>query len=320
MDPYYEQKLIDEVQYLHSLWHQGPPSNPNPNRNPNHNSSIHVQQLNNGNTKRRPRPKNPNKNPQSDPILPKPSNFRSSKRQRMRLKSRTKMAQKKTPETQEQARFAATQVHQKALKAAQEFFAGDVDSDEEASGTSIGDGYEEYKFFFKLFIEDSELRVYYEKNHDVGDFCCLVCCGVGENVGMRFKHCAGLVQHSMEIGKVKKKRGHRAFGRVVCKVLGWDIDMFPSTNLLVRTSAKPECQEEELNNFGERSKGDGVANEIENNQKGVVAGVVYLKVDGLSWGNFFASNHSVRSENRLYMKLDMHRKITTLSCLLEKVY
>ncbi|KAL7249689.1 hypothetical protein ACSBR1_011803 [Camellia fascicularis] len=245
MDPYYEQRLIDEVQYLHSLWHQGPPSNPNPNPNPNHNSSIHVQRLNNGNAKRRPRPrrKNPNKNPpQSDPILLKPSNFRPSKRQRMRLKSRTKMAQKKIPETQEQARFAATQVHQKALKAAQEFFAGDVDSDEEASGTSIEDGYEEYKFFFKLFIEDSELRVYYEKNHDVGDFCCLVCCGVGENVGMRFKQCAGLVQHSMEMGKVKKKRGHRAFGRVVCKVLGWDIDMFPSTNLLVRTSAKPECQ------------------------------------------------------------------------------
>ncbi|XP_031377026.1 uncharacterized protein LOC116192581 isoform X2 [Punica granatum] len=30
MDPYYEQRLRDEVIYLHSLWHQGLPRNPNP--------------------------------------------------------------------------------------------------------------------------------------------------------------------------------------------------------------------------------------------------------------------------------------------------
>ncbi|KHG24014.1 Methylthioribose-1-phosphate isomerase [Gossypium arboreum] len=75
-------------------------------------------------------------------------------------------------------------------------------------------------------IED-QARGYYEENHEKGEFFCLVCGGIGENLGKKFQGCVGLVQHCMSISKTKCKTGHRAFGLVVCKVLGWDIDRLP---------------------------------------------------------------------------------------------
>ncbi|KVI02162.1 hypothetical protein Ccrd_019558 [Cynara cardunculus var. scolymus] len=45
----------------------------------------------------------------------------------------------------------------------------------------------------------------------------------------KFKDCIALVQHSISIAKTKKLRSHRAYGQVVCKVLGWDIDRLPSS-------------------------------------------------------------------------------------------
>ncbi|XP_050368014.1 uncharacterized protein LOC126786286 isoform X2 [Argentina anserina] len=38
---------------------------------------------------------------------------------------------------------------------------------------------------------------------------------------------AGLVQHAVTVSKTKKKRAHRAFGQVVCRVLGWDVKKMP---------------------------------------------------------------------------------------------
>ncbi|KAA8524004.1 hypothetical protein F0562_010565 [Nyssa sinensis] len=90
------------------------------------------------------------------------------------------------------------------------------------------DGCEECEFFFKVFMEDAELRGYHEKNYEGGDFCCLVCSGIGKKVGKRFKHCVALVQHSISMTNTKKKWAHRAYGQVICEVLGWDIRWLPT--------------------------------------------------------------------------------------------
>ncbi|ONK69034.1 uncharacterized protein A4U43_C05F18600 [Asparagus officinalis] len=61
----------------------------------------------------------------------------------------------------------------------------------------------------------------------MGEFCCLVCAAVGEKVGKRHVNCVGLVQHANTVTKTKWRGAHRDFGRVVCGVLGWDIDKLP---------------------------------------------------------------------------------------------
>lgn len=137
---------------------------------------------------------------------------------------------------EEQAKLSAFQLQQKILDACHEFFgksaASDGDEnddededdfmDEDRSGES-----EVFKFFLKVFTENNEFRSYYEKNYGGGEFCCLVCGGIGKKVWKRFKDCIGLLQHSTGLLKTRKKRAHRAFGQVVCKVLGWDIDRLP---------------------------------------------------------------------------------------------
>ncbi|PPS16644.1 hypothetical protein GOBAR_AA03935 [Gossypium barbadense] len=37
-------------------------------------------------------------------------------------------------------------------------------------------------FFIRIFVNNSELRGYYEENHEKGEFFCLVCGGIGENL------------------------------------------------------------------------------------------------------------------------------------------
>ncbi|KAF3667332.1 putative multiprotein-bridging factor 1b-like [Capsicum annuum] len=90
-------------------------------------------------------------------------------------------------------------------------------------------GFQDYDFFAKLFKEDDGLREYYEKNWESGGiFCCLVCCGVREKGWKRFKDCSSLVQHSISIAKTSKRRAHRAYCKVVCEVLGWDVNSLPT--------------------------------------------------------------------------------------------
>lgn len=158
---------------------------------------------------------------------------------------------------EERAGFAAIQMQYKAAEACREFFKKrfgsntDEDEDEDDNGDDEDDEMseegseenEEFRFFLKMFVEDSELRSHFEKNYETGDFCCLVCRGIGKKGWKRFKGCVGVVQHSITISKTKRKRAHRAFGQVVCKVLGWDIDRFPTIILkdepLGRSLAKP---------------------------------------------------------------------------------
>ncbi|XP_059662730.1 uncharacterized protein LOC132308618 isoform X2 [Cornus florida] len=254
MDPY-EQRLRDEVIYLHSLWHQGPPRNPNPNHNPNpnpspnpiaiHNPSSHqLQPINHTNFKRIGTTRFKKKPLESDPPpvsdvewpckLPAPTNP-EAKSAWPNLKPHPTVATPiRLPSAEEQVKFAANQVLQKGLKLTQEFFASHEDSDndndedmEDEDDVAYGDC-EEYSFFLKVFKEDDELRGYYEKNCENGDFGCLVCCGIGTKVGKRFKNCVALVQHSITIAKTKKRRAHRAYGQVICKVLGWDVHRLPT--------------------------------------------------------------------------------------------
>ncbi|CAL0303734.1 unnamed protein product [Lupinus luteus] len=126
----------------------------------------------------------------------------------------------------------------KALEACKEYLVGNAGSDcdndtanedeDESIDCSDPVECEELKFFLRLFTEDSDLRKYYENNYGEGDFCCLVCGGVGKKVGKRFKGCVSLVQHSIAVKRTKKMRAHRAYSQVICKVLGWDFDQLPA--------------------------------------------------------------------------------------------
>ncbi|CAH1431990.1 unnamed protein product [Lactuca virosa] len=74
----------------------------------------------------------------------------------------------------------------------------------------------EYDFFWKMFIDDEELKSYYVKHcGDGGEFSCLVCGTVKEKHLKRlkkFKECVALAHHSISIAKTKKIRSHKAYG------------------------------------------------------------------------------------------------------------
>ncbi|KAF5202777.1 Zinc finger protein [Thalictrum thalictroides] len=139
--------------------------------------------------------------------------------------------------SEDKEKVSAIQLQKKSVKACQEFFGRNCDSDDdgEEEEDDEEDGMEEdhdeeseEEFFLKVFKEDNELRNYYEKNFECGEFCCLVCGGIGEKVGKRFKNCVALIQHSNAISKTKRRNAHRAFGQAVCRVLGWNIERLPS--------------------------------------------------------------------------------------------
>lgn len=111
---------------------------------------------------------------------------------------------------------------------------GGDDGDDDVNDDDLEeDGCEEFEFFVGLFAKDADLRTYYEKNNEGGVFCCLVCGGMRKKVGKRFKDCVGLVQHSITISKTNKKRAHRAYGRIICRILGWDVNRLPMIVLKV---------------------------------------------------------------------------------------
>ncbi|KAK4439118.1 hypothetical protein Salat_0246600 [Sesamum alatum] len=250
MDPQYEQRLRDEVIYLHSLWHQGPPTAAAPASS----SAAVRHQLQPAKAtqfkkekKRRVKngkksTKKPNgavpeskSSPGAEWPCPTPPPDWATGWPSLEAKSDAKTLSL-SPE--EQSKLAAKHAHRHALKVVHEFFMGnnaddsdgiDSSSDEDDELMEEDDGREEYSFFFKVFKEDAELREYYEKNFAKGEFSCLVCGALGgKKTGKKFKGCVPLVQHSITIAKTKKRRAHRAFGQAVCKVLGWDIDQLPA--------------------------------------------------------------------------------------------
>nr|POE95264.1 hypothetical protein CFP56_05626 [Quercus suber] len=134
----------------------------------------------------------------------------------------------------------ASQMQYKALQPCREFLlARNEDEDKTSEDGNSEEDEEELRFFLKLFSEDRELRSYYEKCYESGDFYCLVCCGTGKTVWKKFKGCVGLLQHSTSILKTKRKHAHRAFAQVICKVLGWDLHRLPAR--LGSSSASHYC-------------------------------------------------------------------------------
>lgn len=131
------------------------------------------------------------------------------------------------PSAEEKFKAASLRVQQKVLKKCQGFFSSNDESDEEDDEEEDVGNSRAFEFFEGLFEKNGDLRGVYEKNWEKGEFCCLVCAAVGEKVGKRYVNCVGLVQHANTVTKTKRRGAHRDFGRVVCGVLGWDIDKLP---------------------------------------------------------------------------------------------
>ncbi|XP_076928546.1 uncharacterized protein LOC143592535 isoform X2 [Bidens hawaiensis] len=252
MDPYNEQQLRDEVLYLHSLYHHG-----HPNLNPTPPPPINLKPLNPTRfkkpkskppkfTQKKPKPGTfsgkewPVPPPQPDPVL------NQSGWPELKLKPKPKPSpQVLVLSPQELVNRNWNHVQQRALDSVKSFYSDNVElSDEELTDENDEDEFDDDMlddgenadekvggFFQKLFSGDGELKDYYVKycGGGGGEFLCLVCGGVNEKFGKRFKDCVALVQHSVSVAKTKKVRSHRAYGKVVCGVLGWEIDRLPSS-------------------------------------------------------------------------------------------
>ncbi|KAK7405329.1 hypothetical protein VNO78_06559 [Psophocarpus tetragonolobus] len=131
---------------------------------------------------------------------------------------------------EEKEKLLAMNLQNKACKALKQFLTShDDDGSDEEEDDDDRECEEFENFFVGVFMEDNELRSYYQRCYESGEFSCFVCGAIGKkNSGKRFKDCAALVQHSMSILRTLKKRAHRGFGIALCKVLGWDVDRLPT--------------------------------------------------------------------------------------------
>jgi len=261
MNPYYDvERLRDEVIYLHSLWHQGPPQTSIIATTTATTTAIHLPQPQHTCHVLRRHYLAPARTISS---LRVPStSFKKKKKKKQKRRDRENSArpdpewpcpvqhdpvpsvgwakQKIDPappsavSRQEKERLAAVQMQKKACKALKEFLNrgdddGDGDGDDDGDDDDDGEWEEIQEFFVGLFLEDDELRGYYQRCFESGEFCCLVCGAIGKkNQGKRFKECLALLQHSMSILRTLKRRVHRGFGMALCKVLGWDADRLPT--------------------------------------------------------------------------------------------
>uniref|UniRef100_A0A0V0I8B7 Putative ovule protein n=1 Tax=Solanum chacoense TaxID=4108 RepID=A0A0V0I8B7_SOLCH len=241
---YDEQRLIQEVHYLHSLWHQGPP---HPNVHPQTPVSLQPS----GSTQFKKRNKQKSKKLKEaiidsgvEWVFPTPAESSPVTESGWPSFTAQPNSQPHLPTAEELARVAGNRAQQQALKVVSEYLKYSIDDeeedmyeDEDEDDMEVEKGEKNLNFFAKLFEEDNGLREYYEKNSESGgEFICLVCSGVGKKGwSKRFKDCVGLVQHSITISN--KRQAHRAFGQVICRILGWDINRLPS--IVLSAGGKP---------------------------------------------------------------------------------
>ncbi|KAF8025875.1 hypothetical protein BT93_F2644 [Corymbia citriodora subsp. variegata] len=257
MDPSFEQRQRDEFVCLPSLRHQGPPPNPPPSDHSFASSraipissptpfkkqkSAATKKKQHQKHKASEEPEQPEKEwPCKEEPVTQPSPAWPAMKQKEPDSGRTS----RSTTAEEQAKIAAQGMQQNALERCCKLFAkvGDSDGDEEEEDDDDGDEKEddrvegdngrleeseEYKFMLDVFVKDRDLREYYERNHENGDFWCVVCGAQGGKMsGRKFKNCSGVLQHSISISKTKKRRAHRAFGLVICRVMGWDVERLP---------------------------------------------------------------------------------------------
>ncbi|KAH9617353.1 hypothetical protein KSS87_006860 [Heliosperma pusillum] len=219
--PSNETTLIQEVLYLHSLWRRGPPSTSGPTTITNPylkpTPTTHFK-------KTKPCHVSDKEWPVPDPT---PDLHSGSEWPAFPVSHNPNTR----PATEaERGRVLGVRIQSRGVEACSCLFRKrneDEDEDEEEEEEDDGDDEEEIDLFENLFEEDVKLKEFYVKNCEGlgggGEFCCLVC-----GVNRKFKNCVALVQHSITVSKTKRKKAHRAYGRVVCKVLGWDVDRLPS--------------------------------------------------------------------------------------------
>ncbi|CAI9088812.1 OLC1v1023249C1 [Oldenlandia corymbosa var. corymbosa] len=295
MDVYDEERLRNEVIYLHSLWHQGPPRR----ANHFHSSSSrprgplgaappphHHQQFNSSNYSASAR------------ILHHPSNptqfkNRRNKRKRNKKDKLTQLlsqspgkewpcnpssgtdppassgdwnsdwpkvhSEPRLQSSEEEAKLAAKRAQSKALSLTKEYLSISSDDENDDMEEDDDDKCEEYRFFVKLFGENKELNEFYNNKNQNGEFVCLVCGGLGKKLaGKKYKGCVALVQHSISIAKTKNRITHRAYGQAICKVLGWDINNLSS---IVSAMAENHKKPAALADAGTtENEGDALAN------------------------------------------------------------
>lgn len=260
LDPAVERLCIDEVLDLHSLWqrcpHQNPNSHPNPTLRPGTSAAFKKEAKKKKKSKSKWEKKWERKKQQQQTpaaasdqppakVIEWPCNPTPEKNAALAtwidLTPPPAASQPWPPASaEEQARAAADLAQQSGLKACEDFFSrkdgsddGEGDEDEEDcmddDEEETGEG--DFEFFSGLFKSDGELREYYEKNWEKGDFSCLVCGAMGVKKWKRFGNCVGLIQHSNSISKTTRREAHRAFARAVCAVLGWDINRLPGIGL-----------------------------------------------------------------------------------------
>ncbi|PON98452.1 hypothetical protein TorRG33x02_056860 [Trema orientale] len=231
MDPYYEQRLRDEVIYLHSLWHQGPPPTTTSTSTSTSGRKRKVTQNHNPHHKAKNKLSKPDPPSNSDLQWPTPTPAKASAPGWPEPKPASGPSTRPAS-AEERARNSALILHHNASNAFRQFLAksgsDSDDSDDDDSEEEEDNEGEKYQFFLRIFMEDSQLRRYYEENFEGGEFCCLVCGVLGKkNSGRRFKNCLGLVQHSVSLSKSESNDWHRALAQVICGVLGWDFNRLP---------------------------------------------------------------------------------------------
>ncbi|KAL2944527.1 Elongation factor G [Bienertia sinuspersici] len=252
-----EKILGDEVIYLHSLWHRGPPSALNPQTphylkpsipTPFKRSKIPSKTLNSNLVSDKEWPI------ESKPKCPSPSGSSWPE-------FKPCSAPVSRPATaEEKERVLAVKIQLKGLDSCFGLFkkGASDDEDEDEEEEDDGDDAEEYDFFMKLFEDDDELKNYYVKNCENGEFYCLVCGALKNKLVRTFKNCVALVQHSVNISKTKKKMAHRGYGHAICKVLGWDVNRLPS---LPSTVVDASGQSHELQSGSKVNDGNCVVND-----------------------------------------------------------
>ncbi|RAL45434.1 hypothetical protein DM860_014823 [Cuscuta australis] len=243
MDPYQEQRLREEVMYLHSLWHRGPPRSQNPIPNPyflRPTTFVRRGYL-------PPVKRSRIQREYSDPGIDWSCKIRKDTRRATApgwpSVSIQSSSQPRSLTPEEQARMDSIQAQKAALKAVSDFLScrynadGEGNEDEcidefeegDMDDTTEGEGCRNFDFFEKLYETDSALREYYVMNYAGGEFSCLVCYAVGKRSVKKYKDCLALVQHSVSVTKTKGRQAHRAYGQSICKIIGWDINQLPSS-------------------------------------------------------------------------------------------
>ncbi|CAO2833326.1 unnamed protein product [Amaranthus hypochondriacus] len=230
-----EIRLRDEVIYLHSLWHRGPP----PHRSSSslsHHSPLFLRPSNHTHFKKNHK-KSKNWKPYifSDkewPVESKPKSPISSGSIWPEFKPNSAPITRPANE-EERERLMAVKIHLKGLDSCLGLFGKKTsndsdDDDDDDDDDDVIDDAKEFEFLMNVFEENAELKSFYEKNCENGEFYCLICGVLGNKLSRKYKNCVALIQHSVTINKTKKKAAHRALGHVICQVLGWDINRLPS--------------------------------------------------------------------------------------------